>query len=360
MAKTLILHIGHYKTGTTALQVFFSQNARFLKNQGIEYPDLWMHNAKHSDFAFSILKAAGVTGPLMFGYADDTTPQHMWGMLMDHVRRSPVDTVLISSEELMRIGQFPRAAEILHEVLGGRPDHIDIKIVAYLRDPQGHVLSWYNQLIKMNIPVSDLETAMGGEIEDIHFDYRRALEPWVEIAGKDNVLLRPYRNDPGDPNALHRDFFGAFGIDLPQALQRSQPDPNPRLDDRIAELLRLMQNLGFPRASITAVRNQAMAYLATQDALKADTVRSMDDIRAQSRDGLGWLAQQAGGSLPVDTFAERLPEGRPRAEIDRNVLIGFVFAEFIQLRQRVQNFGVPELIKRIEALEAQLHQKEES
>ncbi|KAA8606239.1 sulfotransferase domain-containing protein [Salipiger aestuarii] len=360
MAKTLILHIGHYKTGTTALQVFFSQNTRFLRNQGIEYPDLWMHNAKHSDFAFSILKAAGISGPLMFDYADETSPRQMWGMLMDHVRHSPADTVLISSEELMRIGQFPEAVQILREVLGRRPDGIDIKIVAYLRDPQSHMLSWYNQLIKMNIPVSDLETALGGEIEDIHFDYRRALEPWIDIAGKDNVLLRPYRNDPGDPNALHRDFFAALNVTLPKALQRSQPDPNPRLDDRVAELLRLMQNLGFPRASINAVRNRALSYLATQDALKAEIVRPLDDIRAQARDGLDWLAQQADGSLPIDAFADRLPEGRPRAEIDRNVLIGFVFAEFIQLRQRVQNFAIPELARRIDALEARLQQKEES
>ncbi len=360
MAKTLILHIGHYKTGTTALQVFFSQNGRFLRNQGIEYPDLWLHNAKHSDFAFSILRAAGVSGPLMFDYANETPPAQMWGMLMDRVRRSPADAVLISSEELMRIGQFPAAVDILRQVLGARPAGIQIKVVAYLRDPQSHVLSWYNQLIKMNIPVSDLETALGGEIEDIHFDYRRALEPWVDIAGRDNVLLRPYRNDPADPNALHRDFFSALGIALPQALQRSQPDPNPRLDDRVAELLRLMQNLGFPRASINAVRNQALAYLAAQDGLRAETVRPLDDIRAQTRDGLGWLARQAGGSLPIDSFAEHLPQGRPRAETDRNVLIGFVFAEFIQLRQRVQNFGIPELARRIDALEAQLHQKEES
>lgn len=359
MAKKLILHIGHYKTGTTALQVFFSQNGRFLRNQGIEYPDLWVHNGKHSAFAFSILKAAGVTGPLMFDYADETTPRQMWGMLLDHVRRSPQDAVLISSEELMRLGQFPKAVEILGQVLAERGD-IALQVVAYLRDPKAHVQSWYNQLIKMSVPVSDMETALGGEIEDVHYDYRRALQPWVDIAGKDNVILRPYRFDRNDPNALHRDFFAALNIRLPAELERAQTDPNPRLDDRIAELLRLMQNLGFPRASIRAVRNQALAYLAAQDKLRADRLRSVDEVRAQARAGLDWLAGQAGGALPIDTFADHLPEGRPQAEIDRNILIGFVFAEFIQLRQRVQNFGIPDLAKRIEALEAQLLKKEES
>ncbi|MBU2963472.1 sulfotransferase family protein [Citreicella sp. C3M06] len=359
MAKTLILHIGHYKTGTTALQVFFSQSGRFLRNKGVDYPDLWMHNAKHSAFAFSILKAAEVTGPLMFDYTDETSPRQMWGMLLDHVRRSPQDRVLISSEELMRLGQFPKAVEILKELLGQRGD-IQIKVVAYLREPGAHVQSWYNQLIKMNIPVSDMETALGGEIEDVHFDYRRALQPWIDIAGKDNVILRPYRFDRNDPNALHRDFLKALDIALPVELERAQSDPNPRLDDRIAELLRLMQNLGFPRASVKAVRNQALSYLGAQDKLRAERLRGMDEIRAQSKDGLDWLAEQAGGSLPIERFAQNLPEGRSQEEIDRNILIGFVFTEFIQLRQRVQNFGIPDLAKRIEALEAQLLKKEDS
>jgi hypothetical protein len=276
------------------------------------------------------------------------------------MRRSPQDRVLISSEELIRIGQFPRAAEILRELLAQRGD-IDLKVIAYLRAPASHLQSWYNQLIKMNIPVSDMTTALGGEIEDIHFDYRRALQPWIDIAGADNVILRPYSFDPRDPNALHRDFFGTLGVTLPADLEREQPDPNPRLDDRIAELMRLMQNLGFPRASVKAVRNQARAYLAAQDKLRAEHPLSLETVRSRTREGLDWLGSlPTGKDLPLDSFGARMPEGQPQEEIDRNMLIGFVFAEFIQLRQRVQNFGVPELTKRIEALEAQLAAKADS
>ena len=60
MPKTLFLHIGHYKTGTTALQIFLERNAKLLAASGFEYPNFWTHNSKHSAFAFSILRAAGV------------------------------------------------------------------------------------------------------------------------------------------------------------------------------------------------------------------------------------------------------------------------------------------------------------
>ena len=35
--RDLILHIGHYKTGTTALQVFLHQNRALLALQGLHY-----------------------------------------------------------------------------------------------------------------------------------------------------------------------------------------------------------------------------------------------------------------------------------------------------------------------------------
>ena len=38
--KTLYLHIGMGKTGTTALQVFFSGNRKAMEKQGIAYPSL--------------------------------------------------------------------------------------------------------------------------------------------------------------------------------------------------------------------------------------------------------------------------------------------------------------------------------
>ncbi|MDO6732734.1 sulfotransferase domain-containing protein [Marinovum sp. 2_MG-2023] len=354
MQKKLIIHIGHYKTGTTALQVFLSQHLRFLANRGISYPDLMMHNAKHSAFAFSILAAAGVTGRLMHDYPAESPPHEMWGELMRVIDAGTSPTTLISSEEFMRIGQFPAAVDILREVLSNRPEGLDIQIIAYLRDPQAHVQSWYNQLIKMNLPVSDLEHATCGTIEDIHYDYRRALEPWINIVGKENVILRPYVNNRKDPAALHRDFFDVLGIPLPDKLVRAGADPNPRLDDRVSELLRLMQNMGFPRASINAVRSQAMSYLETQDAKRSIEEKSIEDIREQSLEGLGWLSEQASDALPVAEFSKHLPMGVSQDVVDRNMLLGFVFSEFIQLRQRVQNFGIPDVITRVEALEAKI------
>lgn len=356
MSKTLYIHIGHYKTGTTALQVFMDRSRAFLAKAGIDYPNIWFHNSKHSAFAFSILREAGVE-KLMYDYRDPTPAAAMWNDLYGFIQTSRQQRFLISSEEFMRMGEFPGAAEILRGVLGSRPEGLEIKVITYLRAPGAHLQSWYNQLVKMHYPVADLNAAtMSGDIERIHYDYRLALQPWVEILGAENVILRPYRNDRDNRAALHQDFMRIFGIDLPADMVGSG-DPNPRLDDRMIELVRLMQNAGYPRPTIQNIRQRAETYFAAQDGLSAKTDDGMATVHARALEGLDWLSGMAGGDLPVDAFRADLPEPVSPETIERNLLLGFVFSELIHMRRRVSKVAtqdVAELTRRLERIEEQL------
>ena len=232
------------------------------------------------------------------------------------------------------------------------------RAIAYLREPDAHIASWYNQLVKMNFPVADLNAAVDGDIEDIHIDYRRAIEPWQELLGPENVVIRPYLRKKDEPDALHRDFLKVLGVDLPEGFVKIEQDPNPRFDDRVLELVRLMQNLDFPRGTINAIRTQAVTYLEAQDAQVHGARNAMDTTRDRARAGLDWLAAQPGCSVPTETFAQHLPEAQSQHVVDRNLLLGFVFSEFIQLRQRVNAANLPEMNTRLEALEARLSQLE--
>lgn len=350
MSKTLIIHIGHYKTGTTALQIFFNKRTGFLARAGIQYPDVWMHHAKHSAFAFSILRTAGV-GKIMYDYTDPTPPQEMWDHLYQHIEQSPHETVLISSEELMRMGQFPAATEILRQVLEQRPDGLTVKAIAYLREPGAHLQAWYNQLIKMNFQVADLAQAVNGDIEDIHFNYQRALSPWVDILGAENVIIRPYLKDPANPAALHQDFMGTLGVTLPDDLLNIQNDPNPRLDDRLIELMRLMRNMDIPRPRMSSLRTRALAYLEMQDRLVVRQGSGMARAAALAQSGLDWLAELPGNHVDIESFAHNLPEPVSQEKTDQTLLLGFVLSEVLQLRQNYNKFNLPDIMQRLETLE---------
>ena len=354
MNKELIIHIGHFKTGTTALQVFMEENLAFLEANGVDYAPVWRTYAKHSDYAFSIMRAAGVR-KLLHGYAKPITPRTMWTQLYDHVMESRFATTLVSSEEIIRIGQFPKAVDILRDCLEARPAGLRVRALVYLREPGSQVLSWYNQLVKMNyFPIGDINAAATGEIEEIHYDYRRALEPWVEILGPENVTVRPYVRDRADPAALHRDFLSVLGIEMPPELAEQMDDPNPRFDDRVVELVRLMQNMKYPHGTIEALRTQAESYLEVQDALPGAGAETLDDVRAEAQAGLDWIAALPDSAIPVDRFAARLPEPAPPLQIERNLVLGFVFSELIQLRQRVNAADLPGMGRRLAALDNRL------
>lgn len=359
MEKTIFLHIGHFKTGTTALQVFMDKNQSVLAKSGFEYPEIWMHNSKHSPFAFSILRAAGVE-KLMYDYRDPTTPSSMWNDLYNHVEYSRYENTIISSEEFMRIGQFPKATGILEKVIEARPKRVKIKAIAYLRDPASHLTSWYNQLIKMNFPLADLNAAVDGDIEDIHFDYKLALKPWIDILGAESMLVRPYVHDRENPSELHLDFMSSLGIEPPSRDFISTGDPNPRFDDRVLEIVRLMQNLNFPRPTIRAIRSQALSYLEAQDALRMGSDDGTAKTRERAKQAINWVSELPNSAISSETFLEHLPQPIPREVVERNILLGFVFSEFIRLRQRVNNANLHDLDARLAEIEARLSKIEKS
>ena len=354
MSKTLYIHIGHYKTGTTALQVFFEEASAYLARQGIEYPRLRYDRSKHSELAFAILLAAGVE-KLMYKYRKPVAPGVMWDELYEHVMKSEFPKTLISSEEMIRLGQFDRSREILADMLARRPEGLEIKAIVYLRPPAAHLRSWHNQLIKINqYPVPDFNTALAGDIEEIHFDYRRALEPWIEALGSENVIIRPYRYDPDNRAALHQDFMKLLGVDLPARAVRQVFDANPRIDDRVIDLIRQMQVAEFPQPTINAILRQAEIYLAAQDAVAPREQGNIKQMRESTLEGLDWLAQQEGAADMAERFREDLPVAQARNRIDLGTMVGFVFFELINLRQRINRLDPEDMRIRLDRLEGRV------
>lgn len=351
--KTLKIHIGHFKTGTTAIQVFCSRHQQMLARQGVDYPALRHHNAKHSAFAFALYRAAGVE-KLMHGYSDPIDPADLWRELFDHVRGSKHPVTLISSEEFMRVGSHPEAERRLREIVETQARDIRIEIIAYLRPPQAHLRSWFNQLVKMNQHVPDFNSALGGEIETVHYDYAAAIRPWSGIFGKDRVTIRRYPDRFEAPGDLIEDFMDAIDVRLPADVALPEGDPNPRLDDRIIDTLRLMQNLGLPRHMINTVRDQASDYVAAQDRFGRAGPPAVAAARAAAAAGIAALPGLAEASFDLAELGRALPEPEDPERVAERMMTGFVLAELLALRRRLNRMKLPELIERVERLEGRL------
>jgi hypothetical protein len=359
MAGKLILHIGHYKTGTTALQVFMARNRADFLARGLDYTELRRHNAKHSAFAFSLLRAGGAV-TLMHGYSDPTPPEAMWAELFAAVQASPAEAVLVSSEEFMRIAVFPAAAARLQAILEARPAGIEVLAIAYLRAPGAHLRSWFNQLVKMGQPMPDYVSALQGAIEPVHIDYGLALAPWRAALGDDRVILRPYAPRRDDPTRIYHDFTAALGLGMPAVPDLPPGDPNPRIDDRVLDLVRVLQNAGMGPRMVEALRDQALRWLDAQAAAGPARPASLGAVRAQAAAGIAALEGMPLSGLDTAALAADLPadfpDGPPAADpagtqMDPQ-LLGFALAELATLRRWV-NRTVPDALEaRLARLEA--------
>lgn len=302
------LHIGHFKTGTTAIQVFSEDNETAMRRRGVNYARSARWQSKHSRFAFSVYRKAGVS-TLMHGYDHAYDPTDVWNELFAEVMADSAPATLISSEEFMRLGAHPAAEDILSRIIAPWRDRIDFRVIAWLRPVDDHLRSWYNQLVKMGIPVPGFNAAVTSVMEPVHYDYGQAIAPWVRLFGPEAVCLRPYSRDFRNGLTLYEDFLDQIGLDPDLAARWRSPgeDVNPRLDDRMTEIVRLSQQMGLTADQ----RNWFMDRINRARKQEADLQRSPrkaeTQVVAECLAGMAALADLPGNGLDLAAMRAAVP-----------------------------------------------------
>jgi len=272
------------------------------------------------------------------------------------VRASAQPVTIASTEEFMRMGEYPQAAAMLAEMVSLGQD-IDIRVIVYLRSPDAHLKSWYNQLVKMGISVPDYNAAICGRVERVHYDYAEALKPWIDIFGAEKIDARAYIRGGSDGTALLADFITAVGGKWPDSKGLSLPDvdPNPRLDPHLAQLKRLMQGAGVPADTVDWTLGRAVDYFES-DAGQSAAIQEQDFERVQqaAAEGISAIASLVGADLTAQLAADLpVPAAPPSSEDLAWRLSGFLLSELHLVRQKSQRTNA-QLTRRLDALEARL------
>ena len=265
----IIVHIGHYKTGTTALQQRFSDNRSFLAEHGIVYPELatlvdaaGLVLPSHSPFVFAMFEQRGFNNPAWYRdvlAADDDPPTlaSMQQTLRAVVDQAVVDDhdVVLSSEEFMRFGAGGRHDGLVGE-FGDLLGDVSVEIFCHLRRPDLYLRSWYNQMIKLGALRPNMSEHMPNYFHQVHVDYPMALRPWVEQFGRDHVTVRRYEDRVGD---VSDDLLRAFGHDL-ELPEDSAVWVNERFPDVHIETLRLWNWVRAPGHLSERLRQTMIAH----------------------------------------------------------------------------------------------------
>lgn len=236
MRKTLYLHIGAHKTGTTSIQSYLHQNRDRLLAEGLLYPQAFGHRLGHHQLYFRLEGGDKGSAPA------DMDLEREFVRLYDEIDGSPAENVIMSSEGLFSLSK--QGIEQLADRLAG----YDITAIAAIRRPDRLFESAYNQKIKSAEARFSTSHARFVNnpfhlVRDLRFD--RALRNWAQVLGRRNLKVVCYE-DYQDSLDLITGLLNLRRENFKEPEQRS----NESLSVRGAELIRRGKLKGLDEASL--------------------------------------------------------------------------------------------------------------
>ena len=322
----VIVHIGPFKTGTSAIQSALTQACAGLRACGILYYTTQPKPARSLSTLYAARKS--LRHPELRQYFP--TPEEAlawstacWSDFEAQADAPDLQRVVISSEFFSAL----RNTEGFLARLKRRFSRITV--VAYVRDPVELYLSTVQQNIRGGETLRDLWTPL-----DYVYPYRKFLPTFAEAVGMKNMIVRRFSREALEGGDVVTDFaarLAEFGAVPDIAPVRA----NDALPGAVLAWL-LLANETWDRKILGAARRETLRRLladpgiATLPKLRLENRLFEQALRARTRDDCLWLNEtflQGQPPLPVaDMAAPEADAARLRADM-RDWLVGYLTPE---------------------------------
>ncbi len=245
----LICHIGTPKTASTLIQNSLDANPAWLAERGIAYGKVLAPDANHITLFF-------ISARELHDFARDYGLRNQKEVddfrtrvserIKEHKASLPrhVDTMVMSSENLMgnirEINEIERLKAFLSE-------HFDeIKIVSYVRRQDDAILSMYGEFMRRGFSAETFQEfvaiCLGPDTPIPYLYYRRELSKWIEVWGKQNMIIRRFSPVDFINGDILADFMGVVQGTWEPDMEGFTPsvDDNRGLSAPTLEFLRRM------------------------------------------------------------------------------------------------------------------------
>lgn len=262
--KTLYLHIGTPKTGTSALQHFFANNRKLLEEKGVYFPDLGFRFpdiGKHRNAHFLSYKKYIEKKQRDYETEKairDAGIQKLDEAFQDH------DTILLSDEHIWN------EKEMIGQTLPALKSHfaeqeIQIKVIVYLRRQDQVIQSFWAQKIKESSAISFEKYMEKEKYRFFRLDYAARLQEFADVLGRDNIIVRCYEKQQyqGEQKTIMSDFLQILGLEVTDEYKNSDKVYNISLEGAYLEVKRLFNTL----PQFKSQKNYMMDLLKEQQAL---------------------------------------------------------------------------------------------
>lgn len=211
--KTLYVHIGIMKTGSTAIQTFLYRNKEYLDKNGFVYP----RSVYTYPFVTPTRNGAFLGSPAVLNRDnDDIDDQALFDQeiaMLDECLEI-YDNVILSEETA-----WYRLAYKRKDVWRALVDHmkskqVAIKVIVYLRRQDKFMESYWKQLVKHNMYKYSLQTCIDKRSDVVQLDYYDNLEKIAESIGKENIIVRRYQREELVGGDAVTDFLSVLGLPI--------------------------------------------------------------------------------------------------------------------------------------------------
>jgi hypothetical protein len=265
--KTLLLHIGMGKTGTTVLQEFFWENRDALAMRGICYPEIGSQSAAHH-------LISPHHPPFLLGIGWRFLTPRDW---IDAVQAMPQNRILMSSE-LMFSGDHDRIGPFLDEI----SKVFDVKIIIYLRRPDNAIMAAYNQQVKAGNQIRGIEAMVKKQLP--RFDYLDVIKRWENANTR--MIVRPYEHSQLKDGDVIADFLAHVleidslaGFKIPIAGSNA----NPRFATMALDFKVMINNLISDMEASAKFNAPLIEYSQARDVDAQAVFRDQDTLSAAQR-----------------------------------------------------------------------------
>lgn len=248
MSKTIILHIGRHKSGTSAIQDFLFENVSVLAERGIHYPETGRFQTPlaHHTLAHACIAAR---------------PEHK--KLAQFKRRLRAETasfnkVILSSEGFQNVTNLNFVRRLIGDMDTplAPSNALNVRILAYVREYLSYATSSYAQSVQN----TDLAVSFATYVNDLFkVDLQAFCARWRTMS--DDVTFRPFHRTQLWQGDVVDDFCNTLGLgDLPKSKSATS---NPSISGNLLvfklilnanglahpELYRHLENLARQNAS---------------------------------------------------------------------------------------------------------------
>lgn len=271
MSKTLFLHIGLPKTGTTAIQRFCYYNRDLLAQQGYCYGKIMQSSTRVPSYVNGLFITEKIYSENKTIDKEATKAHFEEGLELVGKQLEAYNKVIVSAETIWNSLAYHAGWERIKQLdnfCKGRDTQI--KIMVYLRAQDEYLESLWKQRIKNGYHVASWEEIKKNTPTSMKVDFVARLKRLEKYFGKENLIVRIYdrRSFEGADASIYSDFLAALGLEKTREYEEPEQLINTSIDIEFAEIKRILNHL-----QPVAEKNSALSEYLEKNAVLCTNIR---------------------------------------------------------------------------------------